>query len=247
MVHRRLITALALALTALAGLAAVPVEAANRRISISNYQWSSEDIHVDLGEHVTWYWIGPDTLHSVTGDAPGSFGLDSDAGRNIPDHPVGDSFSLSFASPGTYSFSCKLHSSVRGTVTVSGTPGDPTTEPDPVPQSLVDLRAPRLRKLRLDSATLRGRVGGELRFALGERAKITADYYLRDRGHRRFAGWAKWRGHVGENQIRFGAGGENFDAEPGRYIAVLRATDRSNNESRSRQVRFRITPRAREG
>ncbi len=242
MVHRQLTAALATALAALAALSAAPgADAANRRIAISNYQWSSEDVHVDLGEHVTWYWVGPDTMHSVTGDGPGAFGLDSDPGRNIPDHPVGDSFRLGFDAPGTYSFTCKLHSSVRGTVTVSNVSGNPSFEPDPVPPNRVDLRAPRLRKLRLDGSPLRGR-GGQLHFLLGERARLDADYFLLDGGHRRFAGWAKWNGYIGENQVRFAARAEHFDAAPGRYVAELRATDRSNNTGKPRRIRFEIAP-----
>jgi len=55
--------ALGLALLVALLLVAAPADAANRRISISNYQWSDEDLHVDLGEHVTWYWTGPDLMH----------------------------------------------------------------------------------------------------------------------------------------------------------------------------------------
>ena len=39
-----------------------------RKVAIGHYQWSHAVVHVDLGEHVTWYWVGPDTMHSVTGD-----------------------------------------------------------------------------------------------------------------------------------------------------------------------------------
>ena len=49
--------------------------AANRRVAIGHYQWSIPQIHLDLGEHVTWYWVGPDTLHSVTGTSPNDAGL----------------------------------------------------------------------------------------------------------------------------------------------------------------------------
>lgn len=250
MVHRQLTArrgigarlALTCGLAALVALAAATgAEAANRRIAISNYQWSNEEVQIDLGEHVTWYWTGPDTMHSVTGNAIESQGLDSDPGDDIPDHPVGDSFQLSFSAPGTYSFTCKLHNSVRGTITVSDVPGDPSSEPDPVPPNRVDLRAPRLRKLRLERSPVRGR-GGQLQFDLGERARVEADYYGLERGRKDFAGWAKWTGYIGENEIRFGGRGKHFDAEPGRYVAELRAIDRSNNTSRPRRVRFQIAP-----
>ena len=51
--------------------------ASNRRISISNYSWSDPEIDLDLGEHVTWYWTGPDLMHSVTGQPPAAAGTSS--------------------------------------------------------------------------------------------------------------------------------------------------------------------------
>jgi plastocyanin len=228
---------------AAAALALIPAAAgaANRRIALSNYQWSDPAIELDLGEHVTWYWVGPDTMHSITGDSADSRGLDSDAGIDLPEHPVGDSFQLAFDRPGTYGFVCKLHSTVRGTVTVSDTPGDPVSEPDPVPAARVDEKAPRIRKLSLAHNPIRGR-GGQLSFSLGERAKVDADYYrLGPNGERKFAGWAKW-GYLGLNEIRFGGRGKHFRGEPGRYVAELRATDRDENLSGPRRVRFEIRP-----
>jgi hypothetical protein len=60
---RRLgIVAAALLVVALA-LGATSASAANRRVAIGHYQWSIPQLHVNLGEHVTWYWVGPDTLH----------------------------------------------------------------------------------------------------------------------------------------------------------------------------------------
>jgi plastocyanin len=243
-VPRRLSRTAGLALAALATVLALapPAGAANRRIAISNYSWSAPDVQIGLGEHVTWYWTGPDTVHSVTGDTPNAAGLDSDAGTTFPHHRIGDTFQLRFESPGTYGFVCKLHGTVRGTVTVSSTPGDPNAEPDPIPASNVDLRAPRVRDLRLDPPAISGR-GGQLRFALDERAALDADYYRRVHGERRFAGWAKWRGYLGLNEVRFGARGKHFRAQPGRYAAELRATDRESNTSEPRVVRFRIARR----
>src|SRR5690242_3574617 len=82
--RRRLgIGALAL-LVAFLAFGAATASAANRRVSISHYQWSIPQIHVNLGEHVTWYWVGPDLLHSVTGISPNDKGWDSDPGLNTP-------------------------------------------------------------------------------------------------------------------------------------------------------------------
>jgi plastocyanin len=244
-VHRQLARSARLAGCALATIAAVlaiapAAEASNRRVSISNYQWSDPAIELDLGEHVTWYWVGPDTMHSVTGESPNALGIDSDQGIGLPQHKIGDSFRVDFDTPGTYSLVCKLHSTVRGTVTVSATPGDPASEQDPVPKSQVDLRPPKIRGLSLDGNPLRGR-GGQLHFALDDRAKVDADYYRIDAGGRKhFAGWAQWSAYIGLNEIRFGGRGKHFDAKPGRYLAKLRATDHNGNTSDPRKLRFEI-------
>jgi plastocyanin len=224
-------------------VAASVASAANRRIAIADYQWSDPEIEIGLGEHVTWYWIGPDLMHSVTGEAPSAAGIDSDPQTNTPRHRIGDSFRLDFNTPGTYTFTCKLHSAVRGTVTVSAAPGDPVSEPDPVPASRVDLRAPTLRDLALADRVAHHR-GTRLRFALDERGKVDAEFYRRHRrGPREFAGYQRWDAHIGLNDVRIGAPSKQFDAGPGRYLVLVRATDESNNTSRARELRLAIRPR----
>ena len=42
--------------------ASAPAQAANTRGSISDFQWSVKNPQIDLGESVTWDWIGPDTV-----------------------------------------------------------------------------------------------------------------------------------------------------------------------------------------
>ena len=225
---------------ALAALFPAAAEATNRRVAISNYQWSAPEISLDLGEHVTWYWVGPDVVHSVTGESPNAAGIDSDPDETLPQHSVGDRFQIAFDRAGTYELVCKLHSTVRGTVTVSDRPGDPVNEPDPVPANRVDLKPPKLRNLRFASPV--SGAGGPLHFTLGEPAKLDADYYrVGPKGTRIFSGYAKWRGgYLGINQIRFAARGPHFKAQPGRYVAELRATDRDSNLSKPRLIRFEI-------
>lgn len=45
-------------------------DAANTRVGISGFAWSKQP-SIDLGESITWDWLGPDTAHSVTGTGPG--------------------------------------------------------------------------------------------------------------------------------------------------------------------------------
>jgi len=240
-VRRRLIAAGA-AVLAIALALAAPALGANRRIAIGHYQWSNPLLNLNLGEHVTWYWVGPDTMHSVTGTSANDQGLDSDKGNDFPHHDLGDSFKLTFNTPGTYTFQCKLHSAVRGTVVVSDTPGDPNAEPDPVPPNNVDLTPPHISDVRLDSTSLAGKNGTHLRYGLDERGSLDAEIYrIAGPKHRkRFAGWRSWRSFVGFNDVRFANHTKHFDPRPGTYVAELRATDRSNNTTRPQRVRFSI-------
>jgi plastocyanin len=214
--------------------------AANRRVAIGNYQWSVAQINLDLGEHVTWYWVGPDTMHSVTGTSPNARGLDSDRHINTPNHPLGDTFQLTFNTPGTYRFQCKLHPGVRGTVSVSSQPGDPNTEVDPVPQSNFDLTPPHMSEVKLRTRRF-SRRGTTLHFGVDETSKVDADYYAMRNGQRdHFAGWKRWGAHVGYNDVTFAGRSKHFRARPGRYVAVIRATDTSHNTARKKIRRFRI-------
>jgi plastocyanin len=234
--------ALGLALGALVLAGAAPALAANQRVAISDYRWSESELQLDLGEHVNWHWTGPDTMHSVTGSSANAAGLDSDPGGGMPNHALGDTFRLAFDEPGSYSFHCMLHSSVRGTVHVSSEPGDPVTEPDPIPPNNVDGTAPRLSEVRLATpAFAPGK--GRLLFALDERATVNAEYWrLRKPGtrpRRQYRGWQEWNAHIGYNDVRFAAG-RRFRSRPGRYLAIVDATDAANNISRTHRLRFEI-------
>lgn len=243
MVPRQLRAALAALALALLLIPAAAADAANRRISISDYKWSDPNIQIDLGEHVTWYWVGPDTMHSVTGDSPNSLQFDSDPQTGQPNHDIGDNFKVDFNAPGVYKFHCKLHSLVKGTVTVTDTPGNPGAEPDPVPQSKVDRTPPRLRAVSLDKRTF-GRRGTNLNFSLAESAKVSADMYRYDpQGRRHFAGYTTWSSYVGFNGVRFGDRGKHFKPRPGRYLAILTATDKSKNLSEEKRIKFTIRKR----
>jgi plastocyanin len=224
-------------------------DAANTRVSIGGFIWS-KDPEIDLGEKVIWDWIGPDTAHSVTGTGPGGIQVDSDPLTAYPSHPIGDTFEYSFDEPGQFTFVCKVHSSVRGTVTVSDTPGDPESDPGPPPEVFWDDEAPQLEEVRpLDTRlSHRGR-GGELKFAINEKAVADVDYFRvvkvgpkkRPRWVRRYAGYSEWQTFIGYNVVTFGARSASFPAAPGRYIGLLRATDESGNIAGPVEFRFEIT------
>lgn len=223
--------------------------AANTRVSIGSFQWS-KDPGVDLGEKVIWHWVGPDTAHSVTGRGPRGVLVDSDPMITSPNHPIGDTFEYTFDEPGTYSFACKLHSSVRGTVSVSAEPGDPNSDPGPSPEVFWDDEPPQLDEVVLRSGLLGpGGRGADLAFAVSEIGLADAEYYRlvrqgkgeRARLVRRFAGYSEWPTYIGYNLVRYGARSSTFAANPGRYVGLLRVTDASNNVAGPVEFRFEIT------
>ena len=124
-------------------------------------------------------------------------------------------------------------------MSVSSAPGDPGAEPDPVPKSSFDRRPPRIQGVELEGRRLRAR-GAPLQLRLDERARLDAEYFLLAGGEREFVGYERWKGFVGFNQFRFGGRAPRFRAEPGRYVALLRATDAASNISRPKTIRFAI-------
>lgn len=226
---------------ALTLLATGVASAANTRVSIADYRWSNPAVQINLGEKVTWDWLGPDLAHSVTGISPNDLQWDSDPGTDAPDHRAGDSFTLQFSQPGTYLFQCKLHSFVRGEVIVSNIPGDPNSNPGPRPPLNVDVTPPTLGSIALKKKQFRGTEGVGLSAQISDRGVLDAEYYrFNSKGKRVYNGYKTWKTFIGINHIALGARWKHFRAKPGRYEAVLRATDTAQNVSRPVKKRFTI-------
>jgi plastocyanin len=233
------ITAFSLLLLLSAALAPAAL-ATNTRVSIAYYKWSNEEVHVDLGEKVTWDWLGPDLAHSVTGISANATQWDSDPHTDAPFHQPGYSYTLQFNQPGTYVFQCKLHPVVRGQVIVSDVPGDPNSDPGPQPPLNVDVTRPVLSKVKPGAREVRGATGIPLGVRLSEKGRLEAQYYRLAGGKRGYAGFKTWKVKAGTNHLRLGARWKHFEARPGRYEAVLRASDAAANESKPARVRFTI-------
>jgi plastocyanin len=214
--------------------------AANTRVSIAYYRWSSQEVHIDLGETVTWDWLGPDLAHSVTGISSDDLQWDSDPHTDAPYHRAGYSYTLRFDQPGTYVFQCKLHPFVRGEVVVSDLPGNPSSDPGPQPPLNIDVTRPVLSEVKLGTHRAHGAGGAPLSFRLSEQGRLEAQYYRLRGGKRRYSGYGTWKVDRGANHLHLGAGSKHFEAAPGRYEAVLRATDTSANESKPAKLRFSI-------
>jgi hypothetical protein len=105
----------------------------------------------------------------------------------------------------------------------------------------VDVKKPTLSKVALAHKRFRGSKGTEMSVKVSERGTLEAEYLrIGAGGKRTYSGYATWRASAGLNQFRLGARGKHFDAAPGRYDAVLRATDRSANASRSVRRQFAV-------
>jgi plastocyanin len=223
--------------------AAAPAAArgADAKVAIGHYQWSHPVVHVDLGQHVTWYWVGPDTMHSVTGISANDSTLDSDPTTSQPHHRIGDKFKLTFTQPGVYEFQCKLHPVVHGEVVVSATPGDPADDPDPIPPLSVDLMRPTISGITLQPRRF-SVAGTTLHYALDDSSTIDAEIWHSSHGRRgAYAGWQQWRGHIGFNQVSFASRHRHFKPRPGSYIAYLTPTDLFGNVGHTKAVRFTIS------
>lgn len=239
-----------LAAAFLASLFASPAGAVNTRVTITDFSWSKEPT-IDLGESVTWDWVGPDLQHSITGQPPNATQWDSDPGNSNPRHKLGDSFTVTFDQPGKYLFICKLHpQAVRGYVTVTNQPGDPNSDPGPKPPINFDREPPLIEAVGIEHPVI-GPKGKGTRLSLQSSEKGTAsiDYYRlirkKRRGGkvkqvRRFAGYHERSVHIGLNTVRFANRTANFKAKPGRYLARVRVDDPTGNASPTFKLRFEI-------
>jgi plastocyanin len=215
--------------------------ASNTRVSISNYAWAPAQVHIDLDEKVTWDWLGPDLAHSVTGSSANARQWDSDPNTDAPSHRPGFSYAIQFTQPGAYTFLCKLHPFVRGEVVVSSAPGDPNSDPGPQAPLRIDVKKPTLRKVTLKHTRFSGSKGVGMSANVSERGILEAEYYRTGAGGKRaYSGYAEWQVSSGINQLGLGARWRHFRAAPGRYQAVLRATDRAANTSKPLTRRFVI-------
>jgi plastocyanin len=222
-------------------LATASVASANSRVEIANYRWSNPEVHLDLGEKVTWDWLGPDLAHSVTGISANDLQWDSDPGTDAPDHRAGDEYTLQFTQPGTYFFQCKLHAFVRGEVVVSDTPGNPLSDPGPRPPLNIDVSPPTLGGIALARASTAGGGGIATSARISERGSLDAEYYrLNSAGRKVYNGYRVWKTFIGINHFSLGARWKHFRARPGRYLVVLRATDGAANTSKPVRKAFTI-------
>jgi plastocyanin len=103
------------------------------QVAIQDFLFSPYTITIYAGQSITWMNNGQ-APHTVTAD-DGSF----DSGILL----AGDSYSHTFALPGTYTYHCNVHPFMHGTVfVIAGPDSTPTATPTQVPNTPTDMPIP---------------------------------------------------------------------------------------------------------
>src|SRR3954469_17833554 len=124
-VMRRLRSAVLVVVAALAVFAIGASQALAKTVVIdavdtSAHQWQPPNVTVDVGDTVQWKFDMATATHSLTSN---SANWSQDDTRN----PGGAAISKTFDTPGVYSFLCKFHPGMSGSVTVAA-PSGPTLD-----------------------------------------------------------------------------------------------------------------------
>ena len=142
----RALTRSALLLALLAGVVVVPPALAQDPdpVEVGNIFFEPEALTVDVGDTVTWEWVGG--FHNVVSDGCGEGrttpdGCYTNAAGEVFDSGPGESdatFAFTFDEPGTYEYFCSIHSNPDGTnqnatITVLAAGEEPTEEPTEPP------------------------------------------------------------------------------------------------------------------
>jgi plastocyanin len=148
------------------------------QVAVAQFKYEPGDASIVVGDSVLWNWNGPDTNHSVTADDGQVMNFDSDGGKSASQvsHPTGDGFGVTFQTAGAFSYHCKVHSFMHGTVSVS--PAPPGTPPPPPPDAAPTLSKVSVKPKRF--CTRCAKPGTTVRFTLDFPASVRA--LLRRRG-----------------------------------------------------------------
>lgn len=186
------------------------------------FQYTPPSTTIAVGDTLIWFWQGSVFRnHSVTAEPGQAEQFDSDPG-GLPtnaSHPDGDSFSHAFTQQGVFTYYCKVHSSMRGSVEV-------VKIPDAVPGP------PRIRALDMDAKGKRVRAA----FRLSERADVVGRIAARQGGRWRTLKAFSERAKAGRNELRVPTDG----LKRGAYRLTLVAYDAANLRSKEAQANFRL-------
>ena len=140
-------------------------------VHIEEFKFTPATVNVVEGDYVFWDWPGVDRNHSVTADPGQSMTFDSDEGKSAGqvNHAADDGFSVQFKKAGTYTYVCKVHSSMKGKVVVSELPDTPPATKPKLSKVSVAVKGHRLvvRFTVNEAVTMRATI----RRASGKRVK----------------------------------------------------------------------------
>jgi plastocyanin len=102
-------------------------------VAIVDFAFDPALTGVAVGETVTWTNLGA-AHHTVTAD---------DSSFNSGNLASGESFSQTFAAPGSYTYRCRIHPSMTGTIVVNGAAGGMASDIEAAPVVGVGTAAPR--------------------------------------------------------------------------------------------------------
>jgi plastocyanin len=205
---------------------------------------------VQTGDTVTWVFDGSANQHNAaheTGVTSPDPTWDAYAGPFV----TTGSYSFKFLKPGDYTYVCQAHSSMTGTIHVTGDPIDPTptetptpppsatpipqpggTHTTPPPSAGTDTVKPRVTRVKLKAL----RHGARVRFRLSENATVSLAFRKRTGSHKTIASLRR--------QVRKGTRTITVHSrklKKGRYTVELRARDPFGN--RSSLIHKRLTVR----
>jgi amicyanin len=106
--------------------------AATQTVTISDFAFSPATVTITAGDTITWTNTDP-VVHTAT-SATGAF----DSG----DIAQGDSFSVTFTTPGTYDYFCTPHPTMTGRIIVEAAPAA-TAAPSPAGGPLPNVAMPQ--------------------------------------------------------------------------------------------------------
>jgi plastocyanin len=131
---RRLAAAFVTGLVALGMSAAVAsAQTSSGSVTIADFQFTPAAVQVAQGSTVTWTNNGPSN-HTATSDT-GAW----DSGPLQP----GKTFSFKFNSPGTFTYHCSIHPSMKGTITVTAAATSPASSPAASPTASAPAQLPK--------------------------------------------------------------------------------------------------------
>jgi plastocyanin len=192
-------------------------------VAIGDLAYAPAQVRILVGDYVLWNWAGPDTNHSVTADAGQAVSFDSDPGKDsgqIP-HAVNDGYSIQVNQEGTFTYHCKVHSFMKGTIVVG--PAPPGSAPQPlVKPTLSGVRVTRVSPCRRQPCS---RTGVLVRFTVNEAVSMRATLRRVRSGHPSgpIVKEIDFSGPPGTHSRRLDLG----RLKPGRYQLRLVAVDQS--------------------